>query len=98
VVEQSLWRVDSICFCIDWEKLGLELLVKVASGLKGKDTGICFLFKEVLGLLGSTTSLEEYKDLEYLFLFAGELLWSQANIEGTGVEKGSTGTLVFMKV
>jgi len=98
VVEQSLQEVDSICFYVDQEELGLELLVKVTLGLKGKDTSVYFLSKEVLRLLGSLISLEECKGLEYLFLFADELLQGQANIEGTGVEKGSAGTLVSVKV
>ena len=74
------------------------MLVEVTPGLKGKDASICFLFEKVLGPFGGPTSLKEYKGPEYLFLFTGELLWGQANVEGTGVEKGSTGTLVSVKV
>jgi len=74
------------------------LLVEVTLGLKGKNTSVHFLFEKVFGPLGSLTSLEEYESPEYLFLFAGELLWGQANIESTGVEKGLTSTLVFIKV
>jgi len=73
-------------------------LVKVTSGLKGKNASVHFLSEKVFRPLGCPTSLEEYKGPEYLFLFTAELLWGQTNVEGTEVEKGSASTLVSMKV
>ena len=98
MVEQSFQGIDSVCFYIDQEELGLELLVEVIPGLKGKDTSVYFLSEEILGLFDTLTSLEEHESPEYLFLFADELLWGQANIESIGVKKGLTSTLVSMKV
>jgi len=68
----------------------LELLFEVSPRLNGKNTGVCFLAKEVLGPLCGLSILEEGQGPENLFLVTAELLWGQAQIQCTGVEEGST--------
>jgi len=55
-------------------------LFKVDPGLNWKNAGVCFLAKEVLGLLCSTSVLEKGKGPKDLLLVTAELLRSQAQI------------------
>jgi len=93
IVQRPLQSVDGVCFCIDWKELTLELLFEVGPGSNWEDASVCLLAKEVLGLLRSTSILEEGKGLEDFFLVAGELLQGQVQIQHAGVEEGSSGTL-----
>jgi len=53
--------------------LTLELLLKVSPGLNGEDASVHFLTKEVLGPLGSLSSLEEGEGPEDFLLVAAKL-------------------------
>ena len=66
-------------------------MFKVSSRLNGKNAGVHFLAKEVLGPLHGLSILEEGQGPENLFLVVAELLQGQVQIQCTGVEKGSTG-------
>jgi len=65
-------------------------LLEVKPRSNGKNTGVCFLAKEVLGPLRGLSILEEGKGLENLFLVAAKLLRGQAQIQHTGIEEGLT--------
>jgi len=92
IVRGPFQSIDSICFRVNWKELTLELLFEVSSGSNGKDAGICLLAKEVLRPPCSLSLFKEGKGPEDFLLVAAKLLWGQAQIEGTGVEKGLTGT------
>jgi len=70
-----------------------ELLFKVGPESNGKDASVCLLAKEVLRPPHSLSIFEEGEGPEDFLLIAAELLWGQAQIEGTRVEEGPTGTL-----
>ena len=53
--------------------MNLELLFKVPPGLYGENASVCFLMEDILGPLGSTTTLEKRKSPENFFLFVAEL-------------------------
>ena len=55
--------------------MNLELLFKVPPGLHGENASVRFLMEDVLGLLGSTTTLEKRESPENFFLFIVELFW-----------------------
>jgi len=78
---------------VDQEELILELLLEVSPGLNEEDASVHFLAKEVLGLLGSPSTLKESEGPEDFLLIAAKLLQSQAQIQHTGVKEGSTETL-----
>jgi len=46
-------------FHVNWKELALELLFEVGPGLDGKDAGVCFLAKEVLGPFRSSSIFEK---------------------------------------
>jgi len=73
VVGGSFQGVDYVCFCIHREEVNLELLFKVPPGLYGENASVCFLTEDVLGLLGSMTTLEKHESPENFFLFVAEL-------------------------
>jgi len=93
-----LQSVDGVCFYVDQKELTLELLFKVSPGLNWEDASVCLLAKEVLGPLCSTSILEEGEGLEDFFLVAGELLWSQAQVQHAGVKEGLSRTLFAREV
>jgi len=66
IVGQSLQGVYGICFYIDQKKLGLELLIEVSPGLKGKDTSVCFLPEEVFGPFHSLVSFKKLYKVQEL--------------------------------
>jgi len=76
IVRRPLQSVDSICFHVNWKELTLELLLKVGPELNGEDASVRFLTKEVLGPLGSPSTLEEDKGPEDFLLVVAELLQS----------------------
>jgi len=53
-----------------------ELLLKVGPELNGEDASVCFLTKEILGPLGSPSTLEKDKGPEDFLLIIAELLQS----------------------
>ena len=53
--------------------MNLELLFKVPLGLHGENASVHFLIEDVLGPLGSTTTLEKHESPENFFLFIVEL-------------------------
>jgi len=75
VVGGSFQSVDHVRFHIYWEKVELELLLKVLPGWYGENAGVCFLIEDVLGPLGSATILEKCESPENFFLLIVELLW-----------------------
>ena len=67
--------------------MDLELLFKVASCWDGENASVCFLTEHVFGPLGGMTAFKEYEGPENSLLFVVELLWSQADVEGAGVQE-----------
>ena len=98
IVRGPFQGIDYICFCIDWKELTLELPFEVSPGLNGKNTSVCFLVKKVFGPSCGSSILEKSESPEDFFLIAAELLWAQAQIQYTGVEESSTGTLFTREV
>jgi len=78
IIRGAFQSVNGICFRIDRKELTLELLFKVDPGLDGKDAGVCFLAKEVLGPPCGSSIFEKGKGPKDFFLIAAELLWGQA--------------------
>jgi len=78
IIQGAFQSVNSICFCIDWKELTLELLFEVGPGLDGKDAGVCLLAKEVFRSSHSSSIFEKGKGLKDFLLVAAELLWGQA--------------------
>jgi len=76
----------------------LELLFEVSPRLNGKNTGVRFLAKEVLGPLCGSSILEEGQGPENLFLVTAELLRGQAQIQCTGVKEGLAGASFIREV
>jgi len=50
IIQGAFQSINSICFHIDQKELTPELLFEVGPGLDGKNAGVCFLVKEILGL------------------------------------------------
>ena len=75
MVEGSFQGVDRVHFHVHREEVNLELLFKVPSGLHGENASVRFLMEDILGLLGSMTTLEKHKSPENFFLFIIELFW-----------------------
>jgi len=74
VVGGSFQSVDRVRFCIYWEEVKSELLLKVPPGWYGEDASVRFLMEDVLGPLGSMTILEKREGPEDFFLLIVELL------------------------
>jgi len=74
VVGGSFQSVDRVRFCIYWEEVKSELLLKVPPGWYGKNAGVRFLTEDILRPFGGTTILEKHKSPEDFFLFVVELL------------------------
>jgi len=74
IIQRPFQSVGSICLYIDWKELTPELLFEDSPGLNGKNAGICLLAKEVLGLLRSSSILEEDKGPEDFLLIIAEWL------------------------
>ena len=97
IVQGPFQSVNSICFCIDWKELTLELQFEVSPELNRKDAGVHLLAKEVLRLPHSS-SIFEGEGLKDFLLVVAKLLWGQVQIEGTRVEEGPTRTLLTREV
>jgi len=78
IIRGAFQSVNSVCFYIDWKELALELLFEVGPGLDGKDTGVHFLAKEVLGLPYGSSIFEKGKGSQDFLLVTAELFWGQA--------------------
>jgi len=78
IIGGALQSVNGVCFCIDWKELTPELLFKVGPGLDGKDAGVHFLAKEVLGPLRGSSIFEKGKGPQDFLLVAAELFRGQA--------------------
>jgi len=78
IIGGALQSVKGICFRIDRKELTLELLFEVGLGLDGKDAGVRFLAKEVLGPLRGSSIFEKGKGPQDFFLVAAELFRGQA--------------------
>jgi len=61
VIEGAFQSIDCVHFCVNWEKVNLELLLEVPPGSDGKNASVHFLMKHVIGPLGSTTTFEEHE-------------------------------------
>jgi len=78
IIGEALQSVNGVCFCIDQKELTLELLFKVGLGLDGKDAGVRFLVKEVLGPLRGSSIFEKGEGPQDFLLIAAELFRGQA--------------------
>jgi len=91
IVQRLFQSIDGVHFCIDRKELTPKLLLEVDPRLNWKNASVHLLVKEVLGPLRNMSILEEGKGPEDFFLVAGELLWSQVQIQHAGVEESSSG-------
>jgi len=80
IIRGAFQSVNGICFRIDWKELTLELLFKVGPGLDGKDAGVCFLAKEVLGPPHGSFIFEKDESPQDFLLIAAELFHGQAQV------------------
>jgi len=78
IIGGVLQSVNGICFRIDRKELSPELLFEVGPGLDGKDAGVRFLAKEVLGPLRGSSIFEKGKGPQDFLLVAAELFRGQA--------------------
>jgi len=74
IVRRPFQSVDGVRFCIDQKELTPKLLFEVNPGLNWKNASVHLLAKEVLGLLRSTSILEEGEGPEDFFLITSELI------------------------
>jgi len=78
IIGGALQSVNGVCFHIDQKELTPELLFEVGPGLDGKDAGVRFLAKEVLGPLRGSSIFEKGKGPQDFLLVAAELFQGQA--------------------
>jgi len=78
IIRGAFQSINGVCFRIDWKELAPELLFEVGPGLDGKDTGVHFLAKEVLGPPRSASVFEEDKGPQDFLLVTAELFRGQA--------------------
>jgi len=77
IIRGALQSVNGVCFHIDRKELTPELLFEVGPGLNGKDAGVRFLVKEVLGPLRGSSIFEKGKGPQDFLLVAAELFRGQ---------------------
>jgi len=87
VVGGSFQCIDHVHFRVNREEINSELLFKVSLCWDGENASVHFLTEHVFGPLGSTTVFEECEGPVNSLLFVVELLQSQADIEGAGVQE-----------
>ena len=80
MIEGALQSIDCIHFCINWEEVNPELLLKVSLGSDGENASVRFLTKHVFGSLGSTTTFEERESPKNPLFLVIELFWGQADV------------------
>jgi len=78
IIGGALQSVNGVCFRIDQKELTPELLFEVGPGLDGKDAGVRFLAKEVLGPLCGSSIFEKGEGPQDFLLVAAELFRGQA--------------------
>jgi len=78
IIRGALQSVNGVCFRIDWKELIPELLFEVDPRLDGKDAGVRFLAKEVLGPLRGSSIFEKGEGPQDFLLVAAELFQGQA--------------------
>jgi len=78
IIGGALQSVNGVCFCIDRKELTPELLFEVGPGLDGKDAGVRFLVKEVLGPLRGSSIFEKGEGPQDFLLVTAELFRGQA--------------------
>jgi len=77
IIRGALQSVNGVCFRIDRKELIPELLFEVGPGLDGKDAGVCFLVKEVLGPLCGSSIFEKGEGPQDFLLIAAKLFRGQ---------------------
>jgi len=77
IIGGALQSVNGVCFRIDRKELTPELLFEVGPGLDGKDAGVRFLAKEVLGPLRGSSIFEKGEGPQDFLLVTAELFWGQ---------------------
>jgi len=85
VIGGALQSIDCVRFCISWEEVNPELLLKVSPGSDGENASVRLLMKHVFGPLGSTTTFEERESPEDPLFFVVELFRGQADVQEAGV-------------
>jgi len=85
VIGDAFQSIDCVCFCVNWEEMNPELLLKVSPGSDGENASVCFLTKYVFGPLGSMTTFEECESPKNPLFFVMELFWGQADVQEAGV-------------
>jgi len=85
VIGGAFQSIDCVRFCINWEEVNPELLLKVSPGSDGENTSVCFLTKHVFGPLGSMITFEERKSPKNPLFFIVELFRDQVDVQGVGV-------------
>ena len=98
MVGDAFQSIDCVRFCVNREEVDPELLFKVASCWDGENASVCFLTEHVFGPLGGMTAFKEYEGPENFLLFVVELLWSQADVEGAGVQEYMAVVMFFTEV
>ena len=78
IIRGAFQSVNGVCFRIDQKELAPELLFEVGPGLDGKDAGVCFLAKEVLGPPRGSSIFEKGEGPQDFLLVAAELFQGQA--------------------
>ena len=73
IIRGAFQSVNGVCFHIDQKELALELLFEVGPGLDGKDAGVHFLAKEVLGPPRSSSIFEKGEGPQDFLLITAEL-------------------------
>jgi len=77
IIRGAFQSINSVCFHIDRKELALELLFEVGPGLDGKDAGVCFLAKEVLGPPHHSSIFEKGEGSQDFLLVVAELFRGQ---------------------
>jgi len=77
IIRGAFQSVNGVCFHIDRKELALELLFEVGPGLDGKDAGVCFLAKEVLGPPHGSSIFEKDEGSQDFLLVVAELFRGQ---------------------
>jgi len=78
IIGEALQSINGVCFRIDQKELSPKLLFEVGPGLDGKDAGVRFLAKEVLGPLCGSSIFEKGEGSQDFLLVAAELFQGQA--------------------
>jgi len=72
--------IDYVRFHVNWEKVNLELLLKVSPGLDEENASVHFLMKYVFRPLGDMTTFEECESPKNSLFFIMELFRGQVDV------------------